>query len=170
MSIATDCSLKLRVTLAARSCYAPEAAPRRMYVRFGCFAERVDEFDSGAFRLSHAEAAAMDPQCRVLLEQTAVRGVRGRVSSTTTLLPCAHGVFGYCLKQTIKAATAGSTATGLATKVKRHWVPLGAQMYFAFTGTTETGSAVRELLLPILQRRMCCCGYCNRRQACCRLT
>ena len=44
-----------------------------MYVRFGCFVERVDEFDSAAFRLSYTEAAAMDPQCRVLLEQTLVR-------------------------------------------------------------------------------------------------
>ena len=56
-----------------RSCYAPDAAPRRLYVRFGCFTERIDEFDSAAFRLSYTEAAAMDPQCRILLEQTAVR-------------------------------------------------------------------------------------------------
>ena len=57
-----------------RSCYAPDAAPRHLYVRFGCFVERIDQFDSAAFRLSYVEAAAMDPQCRILLEQTAVRG------------------------------------------------------------------------------------------------
>jgi acyl transferase domain-containing protein len=61
-----------------RSCYAPDAAPRRLYVRFGCFVERVNEFDSAAFRLSYMEAAATDPQCRILLVQTAVRTAQSR--------------------------------------------------------------------------------------------
>jgi acyl transferase domain-containing protein len=43
-----------------------------MYVRFGAFVEGVDRFDSGAFRLPYAEAAALDPQARILLEQTHV--------------------------------------------------------------------------------------------------
>ena len=45
---------------------------RKMYVRFGAFVDGVDQFDSGAFRLPYAEAAALDPQARILLEQTHV--------------------------------------------------------------------------------------------------
>lgn len=41
-----------------------------MYVRFGAFVDGVERFDSGAFRLPYAEAAALDPQARILLEQT----------------------------------------------------------------------------------------------------
>jgi Beta-ketoacyl synthase, N-terminal domain len=41
-------------------------------VRFGAFVDGVDQFDSGAFRLPYAEAAALDPQARILLEQTHV--------------------------------------------------------------------------------------------------
>jgi acyl carrier protein len=37
---------------------------------FGAFMRRVDEFDSGAFGVSAAEATAMDPQHRFLLEST----------------------------------------------------------------------------------------------------
>ena len=70
-----------------RSCYAPDAAPRRLYVRFGCFAEYTDEFDSAAFRLSYMEAAAMDPQCRILLEQTAVRCTAAAVTIVLCLIP-----------------------------------------------------------------------------------
>ena len=44
-----------------------------MYVRFGAFVDGVDRFDSGAFRLPYTEAAALDPQARILLEQTHVR-------------------------------------------------------------------------------------------------
>lgn len=53
-----------------------------MYVRFGAFVEGVERFDSGAFRLPYAEAAALDPQARILLEQTHVSVPRlgGRVT------------------------------------------------------------------------------------------
>lgn len=46
---------------------------RKLYVRFGAFVEGVEHFDSGAFRLPYAEAAALDLQARILLEQTHVR-------------------------------------------------------------------------------------------------
>lgn len=42
------------------------------YVRFGCFVEGVEDFDAGAFRLAPGEAAAMDPQTRIALQQTQV--------------------------------------------------------------------------------------------------
>ena len=38
-------------------------------LRFAALADGVDCFDAGAFRTGPAEAAAMDPQQRVLLEQ-----------------------------------------------------------------------------------------------------
>lgn len=38
--------------------------------RFGGFCDGVDQFDAGALRMSPAEAAATDPQQRVLLELT----------------------------------------------------------------------------------------------------
>ena len=40
-------------------------------LRFAALAARVDAFDAGAFRLAPAEAAALDPQQRALLEQAA---------------------------------------------------------------------------------------------------
>jgi len=41
-----------------------------MYVRFAAFMDGIDEFDAALFRLSQSEAAGMDPQGRILLEQT----------------------------------------------------------------------------------------------------
>ena len=41
------------------------------YVRFGCFVDGTSAFDAAAFRLAGGEALALDPQARVLLEQTA---------------------------------------------------------------------------------------------------
>lgn len=43
--------------------------PTRRYVRLGGFMDNVDAFDPGLFRLAAAEALALDPQTRVLLEQ-----------------------------------------------------------------------------------------------------
>eukprot|EP00887_Chlorella_sp_A99_P003342 scaffold26.g3342.t1 len=45
------------------------AASGKMAVRFGAFLAAVDFFDAALFRLAPGEAAAMDPQGRVLLEQ-----------------------------------------------------------------------------------------------------
>ncbi|KAK9841826.1 hypothetical protein WJX81_005522 [Elliptochloris bilobata] len=51
--------------------YAPEAAGGlTMYVRLGAFVPDIDSFDAALFRLSLAEGQAMDPQTRILLEQT----------------------------------------------------------------------------------------------------
>ncbi|KAK9829172.1 hypothetical protein WJX72_004291 [[Myrmecia] bisecta] len=50
--------------------YAPEAASGKMYVRFGSFEDGVDAIDAAAFRLAYGEAVGMDPQARILLEQT----------------------------------------------------------------------------------------------------
>lgn len=41
-------------------------------MRFGAFVDGVERFDSSAFRLPYSEAAALDPQARILLEQTQV--------------------------------------------------------------------------------------------------
>lgn len=47
----------------------PAAAVDKMAVRFAAFIPGVEAFDAALFRLSASEAAPMDPQGRVLLEQ-----------------------------------------------------------------------------------------------------
>lgn len=41
-----------------------------MHGRFGGFCSEVDTFDAALFHMSPAEAAATDPQQRILLEET----------------------------------------------------------------------------------------------------
>lgn len=53
--------------------YAPAPRPLKSTVNCGGWLPHVDAFDGGAFRLPPAEAAAMDPQARVLLECVKVR-------------------------------------------------------------------------------------------------
>ncbi|KFM27283.1 Erythronolide synthase, modules 1 and 2 [Auxenochlorella protothecoides] len=50
--------------------YSPEISVGRMNVRFGAFLSGLEDFDADAFRLGHAESSVMDPQARILLEQT----------------------------------------------------------------------------------------------------
>ena len=49
---------------------AERCLPR--YVRFGCFVDGVHDFDAAAFMLAPGEATTMDPQARILLQQTQV--------------------------------------------------------------------------------------------------
>lgn len=49
--------------------YTPDGAIERMYVRFAAFLPEIECFDASLFRISPAEAAVMDPQGRLLLEQ-----------------------------------------------------------------------------------------------------
>lgn len=76
-----NCPFRVDCGLPLNSCSGPHrnaryslpvCCRRRMYTRFGAFVEGAEVFDSGAFRLPHAEAAALDPQARILLEQSAV--------------------------------------------------------------------------------------------------
>lgn len=53
--------------------YSPEnTIEGTMYVRFGVFLDRIEDFDAAAFRLAANEALAMEPQSRILLEQTSL--------------------------------------------------------------------------------------------------
>ena len=63
--------------------YAPNLEPHRMYVPFGSFVDGVDKFDAGLFGLAAGEALALDPQARILLEQTQVQ----RLNSWIVILP-----------------------------------------------------------------------------------
>ena len=70
---------------------APSEVLDSNMLRFAAFAADVAAFDAGLFRLSRSEAAAMDPQARLLLHQVAaaqqVRGSRCELSSNAHL-PC----------------------------------------------------------------------------------
>ncbi|KAK9803996.1 hypothetical protein WJX72_011444 [[Myrmecia] bisecta] len=65
--------------------YSPEVAVDKMYARFAGFVAGVDQFDAAAFRLSNSESALMDPQGRILLEQTclALQDASARLDQAT---------------------------------------------------------------------------------------
>lgn len=75
-SHASACSDLQRVVPLERwdmdAAYAPSANPGSMtiYTRFAAFCEGISDFDAGLFRLPISEAVAIDPQQRVLLEET----------------------------------------------------------------------------------------------------
>ena len=103
------------------SWYSPEGRPHTSYVRLGSFLSSEDEtsssspsssggdrlaaFDSSAFRISPADAAAMDPQARLLLEgvleatradeeRQRRRGRRGLSSSSSSVGTVCGGSLG----------------------------------------------------------------------------
>ena len=59
--------------------------------RFAAWMEGVSQFDEGLFRLSRMEAVGLDPQCRVVLEQTAAA-----VMDATPALQVSTGQRGRC--------------------------------------------------------------------------
>lgn len=73
--------------------YAPNLEPHRMYVPFGSFVDGVDVFDASLFGLAAGEALALDPQARILLEQTHVALMQGRLGSASG----ATGVYIGCM-------------------------------------------------------------------------
>ena len=49
--------------------YEPDRAAGKVYARFGAFLDKPGDFDCTLFGLPYAEAVAMDPQSRILLEE-----------------------------------------------------------------------------------------------------
>lgn len=78
--------------------YAPEAASGRIYARLAAFLTGHTDFDVVPFGLSRAEAAALDPQSRILLEQTylALASVRADADSASLM---GAGVYIGCMFQ-----------------------------------------------------------------------
>ena len=78
--------------------YAPSATPGSMtiYTRFAAFCQGISDFDGGLFRLPASEAVAMDPQQRVLLEETdaalddAAASLHHPIASRTGKYPTGH--------------------------------------------------------------------------------
>ena len=86
----------------ANAMYAPDPEPGRMtiYARFGAFCRGVDLFDTGLFRMAPAEAASVDPQQRLLMEQAhqaqaEASATLGHSISSATGMPHSH--FSSCL-------------------------------------------------------------------------
>lgn len=85
--------------------------PGRMYVRRGSFLANVTDFDPEFFNISPREAAALDPQHRLLLE-LAWESLEHAAIAPTSLVGSATGVFvGVSLDDYARlAATSGDTA------------------------------------------------------------
>ncbi|KAK9834736.1 hypothetical protein WJX74_008822 [Apatococcus lobatus] len=73
--------------------YAPNLEPHRMYVPFGSFVDCVDAFDASLFGLAAGEALALDPQARILLEQTQEALMQANLGKATG----ATGVYIGCM-------------------------------------------------------------------------
>jgi len=64
-----------------------------MYVRFAAFIPGVENFDAPLFRIPPAEATYMDPQGRILLEQTHLALQNAEFGSSETAIPTDTGVY-----------------------------------------------------------------------------
>ena len=96
--------------------------PIRQRMRYGAFVWGAELFDSKRFGVSHAEATAMDPQQRMLLE-TGYTSLHGAAFSRPALLESNTGVYlGY---------SSSDFSTFLALS------PLGASVYSA-TGSSQS--------------------------------
>ncbi|KAK9843587.1 hypothetical protein WJX84_002747 [Apatococcus fuscideae] len=80
------------------SLYAETDVLRSNMLRAAYFLHRVDRFDDGAFRQSKSEAVAMDPQTRILLEQSfaTLQGMKGTVAGASQ---ASTGVYVGCVWQ-----------------------------------------------------------------------
>ena len=76
----------------ARTFYDPRVdAPGKMYMVRGGFMDEIDKFDAAFFNISPREAAAMDPQQRILLEVTWEALENAAIAPDT--LPAKTGVY-----------------------------------------------------------------------------
>ncbi|GAB4814935.1 hypothetical protein N2152v2_001981 [Parachlorella kessleri] len=90
--------------------YTPDLKPSgaTCTTRFGAFCQSIDMFDSGAFRLAEAEAIQMDPQVRILLEETATAYAEALGNSNTTSEPLVGAYVGCMYQEYLDVLAAGS--------------------------------------------------------------
>ncbi|BDA51457.1 probable inactive phenolphthiocerol synthesis polyketide s at N-terminal half [Coccomyxa sp. Obi] len=136
--------------------YSPEATAKKMssvarYVRFGCFVDAVEDFDAGAFRIASGEAVAMDPQCRIALEQmqeamhAAGGNIDGEAAATGTYFGCMYTEYLDAILGPSGVADSNSTAItghGLSFLVGRIAYTFGLQGPCVSTDTACSSSLV----------------------------
>lgn len=96
----------------------------------------IPMFDEGFFRLSRSEAVGLDPQCRVLLEQTGAALHEADLEMTHGIFPASVGVYIGCVwseypvlqaAHHIKPSVASLTGSGLNFMVGRVSYTFGLQ-------------------------------------------
>lgn len=104
--------------------YEPDRAVGKVYARFGAYLEDASSFDSSLFGLPHVEALALDPQTRMLLEETCI-AMDGRVSgwpagSAGTYVGCMYQEYTDVIAQGGgKVSAAAATGNSLSFMVGR---------------------------------------------------
>ncbi len=85
------------------------------YARFAAFVSSIDQFDSAAFRMGRAEATALDPQARILLQITgdALSGSQPMDASTTaTYVGCMFTDYMDYMRVSLQMHHTGPMMTG----------------------------------------------------------
>ena len=85
------------------------------YARFAAFVSNIDQFDSAAFRMGRAEATALDPQARILLQITgdALQGSQPLDPTTTgTYVGCMFTDYMDYMRVSLQISHTGPMMTG----------------------------------------------------------
>eukprot|EP00887_Chlorella_sp_A99_P003362 scaffold26.g3362.t1 len=149
--LSTSCDIVVPAKLwDVDQCYAPDAAPHKMYTRFGAFSMNVELFDAQLFGQNRSEALGTDPQQRIMLEETHAALLDGQ-GALAPWLGSETGVYMGCMYQDyaqmladagITLNSASATGSALSFLVGRISYSFGLQGPCVSTDTACSSSLV----------------------------